>query len=305
MPALGIYTRVRDYGITEPRYFVIALTLWLLGISIYFIISKRRDIRLIPVSLCIVAIVSSVGPLSAFSISRADQYSRLEALLEKHQLLGVNRDLKANRVLPRAEYDEIRSISYYLQSEHETGELERWLETRLPPGTKVSKFTYDRDIATLLNIAPDIKDRTGTHIEFGRGVSDAQIIRGFDHYSPIRFGARDATRNRLIDAEGLVLEQREGEVVAEYGNERLVVRFDSIFTELVSRRDDAIRTGGSVDSISTDLFRSTPSFDLLLTIHEGSVELSNEYYPVEPGTKEPAQIMHYWGQGAVFVKLKR
>ena len=94
-------------------------------------------------------------------------------------------------------------------------------------------------------------------------------------------------------------------MIADYGKERLVIRFDSLFTELVSRRDDAIRTGGSVDSISTDLYRSTPAFDLLLTIHEGSVEVRNEYYPADPGTKEPAEVIHYWGQGAVFVKLKR
>ncbi|HET6511818.1 MAG TPA: DUF4153 domain-containing protein [Candidatus Kapabacteria bacterium] len=305
LPALGIYTRVRDYGITEPRYFVIVLTLWLLGISLYFILSKRKDIRLIPITLCIVAVVSSVGPLSAFTISRADQYSRLEALLEKHQLIGTTRDLKQNKVLPRVEYDEIRSISTYLQFEHEAGELERWIETRLPPGTKVSEFTYDRDIATLLNITPDIKDKTGTHIEFGRNVSDAQVIRGFDHYSPVRFGLRDATRQTLISSEGLTVRQDDGKFTASYGDDELVVRFDSLFAELVARRDSVIRIGGNTDSVSVDIYRTSPAIDMLITIHEGSVELSNEYYAAEKSAKEPAQVLHYWGQGALFIRVKR
>ncbi|MEN0055292.1 MAG: DUF4153 domain-containing protein, partial [Mucilaginibacter sp.] len=57
IPLLGLLfvavgTRVFDYGITEWRYFLIVLACWLLFISVYFLLFKKQNIKLIPVSLC-------------------------------------------------------------------------------------------------------------------------------------------------------------------------------------------------------------------------------------------------------------
>src|SRR5665647_3558162 len=50
---LAVKRRISDYGITEQRYFILVLALWLLFIAIYFLFSKSKNIKLIPVSLCI------------------------------------------------------------------------------------------------------------------------------------------------------------------------------------------------------------------------------------------------------------
>ncbi|QNL51222.1 DUF4153 domain-containing protein [Olivibacter sp. SDN3] len=80
---LAIYKRVAAYGITEPRYFLIAIALWLSGITAYFLISKRQDIRLIPISLCLFAFGMVYGPQSASKISLRSQVNRLKALMEE------------------------------------------------------------------------------------------------------------------------------------------------------------------------------------------------------------------------------
>lgn len=63
---LAIERRISDYGITEPRYFVLALALWLCGIVLYFLLSGRKNIKIIPVSLCCLAFLSSFGPWAPF-----------------------------------------------------------------------------------------------------------------------------------------------------------------------------------------------------------------------------------------------
>ncbi|HWV73064.1 MAG TPA: DUF4153 domain-containing protein [Pseudosphingobacterium sp.] len=81
---LAIYVRVGNYGITEPRYFLIAIALWLIFITSYFLWSKEQNIKIIPLSLCIVVIGCSFGPQGAFYRSRVSQITRLEKINLQH-----------------------------------------------------------------------------------------------------------------------------------------------------------------------------------------------------------------------------
>src|SRR5690606_23352918 len=47
--ALAVYQRVSYYGFTEKRYILMALTVWLAAITVYFLYFRKDDIRLIPV----------------------------------------------------------------------------------------------------------------------------------------------------------------------------------------------------------------------------------------------------------------
>lgn len=78
---LAVWKRVSNYGITEPRYILIILALWLSIITGYFLISRKDNIKIIPVSLCILALLATYGPQSAFSVSRYSQTQRLKKLI--------------------------------------------------------------------------------------------------------------------------------------------------------------------------------------------------------------------------------
>jgi hypothetical protein len=79
---LAIWKRVSNYGITESRYILICLAAWLSLIILYFLISKKQNIKIIPASLCVLALLAVYGPQSAFSISRYSQQSRLKSLMD-------------------------------------------------------------------------------------------------------------------------------------------------------------------------------------------------------------------------------
>jgi len=79
---LAVWKRVNNYGITEPRYILIILALWLSIITAYFLISRKDNIKIIPVSLCILALLATYGPQSAFSVSRYSQIQRLKKLTD-------------------------------------------------------------------------------------------------------------------------------------------------------------------------------------------------------------------------------
>jgi Domain of unknown function (DUF4153) len=106
---VAIYVRINTYGITEPRYMVSFLGLWLLGIAFYFIISKKDNIKIIPFSLFIVLIISLVGPLSAFSVSERNQ----EKLLNR--ILGL---IRAKKSISNDDLNRVHGAVEYLAENH-------------------------------------------------------------------------------------------------------------------------------------------------------------------------------------------
>ncbi len=97
----ALYLRIAQYDITMNRYFVIAFGLWLFGISVYFIVSKRKSLAIIVASLSLISILISLGPWSVFSFPLARQEARLMQNLETAKIL------KNGEIIPLADKNEI------------------------------------------------------------------------------------------------------------------------------------------------------------------------------------------------------
>lgn len=84
----AIFTRILEYGYTEPRYFVLLLALWLLSVVIYFIISKKPTIKYIPISLFVFGVFALIFPyLNAFSVAKRSQKTELTKLLNENKII--------------------------------------------------------------------------------------------------------------------------------------------------------------------------------------------------------------------------
>ena len=116
---LAIERRISDYGITEERYIVLGLTCWLAFITIYFLFSKNKNIKTIPVSLCLIAFLISFGPWGAFSVSLRSQTSRLKQFLGSNNMLSENQKIiPAKAKLHKDDAGQISSIVEYLVNAH-------------------------------------------------------------------------------------------------------------------------------------------------------------------------------------------
>ncbi|UOQ76829.1 DUF4153 domain-containing protein [Hymenobacter sp. 5516J-16] len=85
--AVAIATRIRSYGITEERYFVLVLAAWLLVMATYFLVRKGQGIIWIPASLALVALVSAAGPWGAFATAERSQLNQLREISAEYNLL--------------------------------------------------------------------------------------------------------------------------------------------------------------------------------------------------------------------------
>ena len=84
----AIFTRILEYGYTEPRYFVLLTAIWLTGVVFYFISVKRPTIKFVPVSLFAFGLFSLIFPyLNTFSVAKRSQKTELQNILSQNNLL--------------------------------------------------------------------------------------------------------------------------------------------------------------------------------------------------------------------------
>lgn len=120
MLGFAIYIRVRDYGITENRYFIIVLAIWLFGNALYFLISEIKNIKVIPMSLFFVALLSGFGSMNAFTVSKNSQSKRLLSIAAKYRMLEKGKvvPIKSNVSMADSDLIELSNITYYLVTSH-------------------------------------------------------------------------------------------------------------------------------------------------------------------------------------------
>ena len=106
---LAVYQRIHQYGFTEARYFLLALSLWLAAVTVYYVATRSRRIRLIPASLCALALVTFAGPWGAFSVSRRSQVARVRDVLAAHGVLAGGRVRRATVLI--AGREDARALS--------------------------------------------------------------------------------------------------------------------------------------------------------------------------------------------------
>jgi len=144
MMFLSVGIRVKAYGVTENRYYVIALGLWVLGVMMYLNLAGNKRNIVLPVSLALIAILSVAGPLSSYSVSKFSQNQRFEGLLEKYGMLQNGFITRSDKEISMADKKEISEILHYFSRSHSLEDVRY-----LPEGFKLSQmeqvFGFDAD----------------------------------------------------------------------------------------------------------------------------------------------------------------
>lgn len=128
--SMGI--RINAYGVTENRYYVIILGLWICGIMLYYTLTKKRKNIIITVTLAVIALLAVFGPLSSYSVSTRSQNNRLEAILIKNDMLQEGKIQAAAGGIAEIDRNEISSILGYFDDSHTLADVEC-----LPDGFKI------------------------------------------------------------------------------------------------------------------------------------------------------------------------
>ena len=111
---LAVRQRVVQYGITEARYAVIVLSVWLFAMAVFSSLRRSADLRVIPASLALLALGTVAGPWSAYPVSFRSQYGRLQAMLTANGMLANGKLRPPARPVPNIDRREIAAAVSYL-----------------------------------------------------------------------------------------------------------------------------------------------------------------------------------------------
>jgi hypothetical protein len=114
----AVSRRLKDYGLTESRYFLVLTGLWLFGMGLYLSIGKKKDIRIIPMSLFIIIFFTAFGPWGAYSVSLRLQMARLEKVLEKNKILVNGKITKEHGKVEWSDADDVTEVLKYILARH-------------------------------------------------------------------------------------------------------------------------------------------------------------------------------------------
>ena len=218
---VAIFRRISDYGVTENRYFVLTLALWILGMVLYLLFSKKRPLKVLPISLGILTILSSFGFWGAFSVSKKSQLN---------QFSMVYKAVKSNGNLASDEqYERLRSIiSYFAESKsiNHLDEVVGLSTHEICKDTSESRYrtySYGAPQRLLDSLAIKLDPKTskiplsGTYYKYygTNGKSSSYAISGFDHLAQLSLDSYAENKMEI------------GELDIHYNNNRSTLSFFS------------------------------------------------------------------------------
>jgi Domain of unknown function (DUF4153) len=257
MLLVAFWKRILPYGLTEPRLLGIVLGLWLLGIAVLFTVRSAASIRVIPVTLAAVLLLTLSGPFSLTRVSVNSQARRLARMLQSS---GPS-DVRAREA----------SAALRFLMDHNAGEpIAKAAGREVPPvdWASIPRYGTERD-----SVARMVMELAGSryvpeyayqpdgwfHLNGGGPIE----VRGYAWAIPV--SANDATRHVLDDDTVQVVSEgtRTGTVRVRAGRDTLW--FD--LSPAINRYVDTVplRTGMPVERIEVEAAGGARRAALVLT----------------------------------------
>lgn len=174
---VGIAVRVAEYGITERRYALILLTLWLGGIAVYGIIARPARLAVAPAIFGAMLLAGSVGPWGAGAVSVRSQIGQLQALLAETGIYADGRIEPLAGVAGPEEAKRISSIVRYLRGGSGREALQAWMTQA---GATVYMDSSREDIMAAMGLDYIDEWEDNNYFSYSVGEPGTVGISGFD-----------------------------------------------------------------------------------------------------------------------------
>jgi hypothetical protein len=283
---MAIGRRVMEYGVTENRYFIILLSLWLFIVALYFLFSRRKNIKFVPLSLFLAVLLSGFGPWNAFQVSSLSQHNRLEKIFQENKILVNGKAVKPKTQIKEVDEKEISSIVNYMIDVHGVESIQDLFSQDLSVVTKEKKGEYtnktDQVLALLgmeSNLAyASMEPASKENHEYSCMRSDGKLVSGFDYSIPVNiYPVNDSyDDNGFIDSISYDIKYSEKQfaIIITIDKENVdTILLEKAFMNLKSQygSDDS-----SVDQSYMQINLSSAKYDYKLELDGLNVDLYQE-----------------------------
>ena len=190
MMFISIGIRIRAYGVTENRYFVVALGIWVFLVMVYFSVTRKLRNIVLPLLLAIITTISVFGPFSSYSISKHSQNKRLNKIFVKNNMLKDNKVIKTSDKVSVEDARQITSILNYFDRNHSLRDVRE-----LPEDFEIAQMEQILGI----KYSDEYYENNNGHFYFNSlGTLEPIDIRGYDYFFDSRnYGLQNSENTSL------------------------------------------------------------------------------------------------------------
>ncbi len=303
---IAIFKRIYEYGLTENRYYVILLALWLSAMTIYQIIKRFNNIKIIPVSLGIMFLLSSFGPWGAFQISKNSQLNRLTSLLEKNNILINNKIINKNHNVSFEDKKQISSTVEYLIEMH---------------GYKILKPFFSENLDSLL--ADTLYVHKPTEILGLMGIDYVERWETNDNYNNNFYFSTKDYNNQVVKINGYdymieynkyfyTYENNDNIYVSSYKLDSSVftIKYDTLTYSMIFTIDNLVQSKINIKKLINNLHESynentydLEPGDMTQTVENKDIKISLTPFRIG-GTLKDEKLELTEISSRIFVKIK-
>lgn len=212
---VAIYKRISDYGITEARYFLIVIAIFITGATLYLIFSRKQQLRYLPIALAIFGLLGSFGFWGAFSVSTRSQLHEFDVLYSA--FAKAEKGSKPDD----SSYDRFSSITKYLAKKDAYTALEGIIgydaKNAFPD---VSAWQLSNKLLDTLGLEMRDIDNGNSDLHFNYRADGAVPVSGYDWSTTFYFNTGDNNtyieegyRLKLSPTGQFVLVEKESKTV--------------------------------------------------------------------------------------------
>ena len=166
MMFFAIFLRIKEYGLTENRFLVMAAGVWVIISLIYFIFYRNNSNISVPIFLSIIILLSGVGPAPATKLSIKSQSSRFEKLLNKNNMI-VGEEIKPNLNIKVDDKNQIIDIVNYMVKKDRVDKL-----SYVPKDFKLNEDSFTK----LFGFSNRIDDNTYIGYSYSDSISNGNDL---------------------------------------------------------------------------------------------------------------------------------
>jgi hypothetical protein len=149
--AYSMWLRIDAYKLSVNRFVVMAIILWFLFNSFYFVFSKTKDIRIVLGSLLSILILSFYFPFSAYYFSQRAQESRLISIANEQKIFVDGKIVVGEKELVVGTDDAMKNIVVYLNQFHNLKGIQLKLSTDILEKIKIDSYGFSTVIKNNYN----------------------------------------------------------------------------------------------------------------------------------------------------------
>lgn len=264
----SIGQRINQYGITENRYYVVLLGIWVFFTMVYFSVKKPLKNTIIPISLSVFVLLSIYGPINSYNISIMSQNKRLESILAKNTML-VNGNIVKNQNVDKEIQYEISNIIDYFYSNHDLDDIKVFTDDfKLDDTKELLGFEYNP-----LSIGTDDMNYFSYYIDLYDVVID---IREYEYSVNM-----SSWRNELIPIDEMEISIDPDNYIlsiSEANNELISVDIIELAEKVHKNSIDKVhyKTIENIEDMTFDIEKDNINIRIIFNSINGDIDANNE-----------------------------